>query len=305
MISSEFCVVGAGAVGNALSMYLFAGSSEPPLLIVRSRGTYETLREKRHVRVEAQGREVFVPVEVALPDHHVSCHHIFNAVKAYDVASTIEFMKRSAGPRSSVVMLQNGFGAFEAAAEALPHVNVAAGVVYFGAEKKAVDHVAVHGTCSLVIGSPRGPWPELIGAAEVLRRGGCDVRVVGDVDLYRWLKLAVNAVINPLTAIAKAKNKIVLDERARALVEAIVDEVVEAASASGYLLDRDRLVKHVLDAAAQTADNLSSMAQDVLAGRRTEIDFINGFVAGVLRRRGKEWSVNRVLAELVHLLEAL
>lgn len=106
-------------------------------------------------------------------------------------------------------------------------------------------------------------------------------------------KLAVNAVINPLTAIFNCFNGEIFQSAAKRL---LIDRVIAEISAvilSILASDRtpldpevqrrfspEQLTNVVYGIGEQTSKNISSMRQDVLAGRRTEIDYINGYIVG-------------------------
>ncbi len=261
----------------------------------------EAVKRNGGITVTYNGLEYHVPVE---PRHyrspHGKCQFILNAVKAYQVENTIELLRELSSGESLILMFQNGFGSLEFIEEKFPYNHVAGAVVFIGAERVSRNHVIHHGGETIFAGCRKGFCSDLLELQNILRRGGCDFRVVSDIDFYRWLKLAVNAVINPLTAITRSKNKIVLTKPGKELARMIIEEVIEAARRNGYMLDPDRLYKIVLRNAMNTAENYSSMAQDIMSGRKTEVDYINGFIAKKLDR---EYSINNILVKIVHLIE--
>jgi len=161
-------------------------------------------------------------------------------------------------------------------------------------------HYVVHrGGNTIFAGCRKGLCHQLFELRTLHTRGGCDFRVVSNIDFYRWLKLSLNAVVNPLTALARAQNRVVLSSAGRELARAILEEVVEAAKRSGVELNLEKLYEIVMRNIASVADNFSSMAQDVMSGRRTEIEYINGYVASILGYRGVNW----VLTKLIKMIE--
>ncbi len=301
----EYCIIGGGAVGGILAYYLHKGGFGGRIgVFYRRNDSIKAVEEAGGIFVEAGGEPYLVPVT---PLHYttldVSCEFVVNAVKAVDVPSTLGLMRHLSHSSRVVVMVQNGFGSLELAEEEMPDKCVAAGVVYFGGERVGENYVKHTGGNSIILGSRRGLCHGLMDLAAALRRGGCDARVVSNIDFYRWLKLALNSVVNPLTAIAMARNRVVLLDEARPLVELILDEVVEAAGIHGFNLDKRQLVKHVLNGARSTGENYSSMAQDVARGRRTEVDYINGFIARTLESAGRGLTVNKIITLIIHLIE--
>ena len=130
--------------------------------------------------------------------------------------------------------------------------------------------------------------------------------------LTQLKKLAINVAINPLTVIFECYNGEIFNSSERqALISALVGEtsrviqtIVRASSGlpETAVLDQfapERLGAIVSDVGSQTASNISSMRQDVLAGRKTEIDYINGYVLAQATEFGVDAPINARLVELV------
>ncbi len=184
------------------------------------------------------------------------------AVKAYDTESIIDKVV------NIPVVFQNGIGGVELIRERL---GVGYGAVITYGVTRSGGVAEVRGGVGEVI------LPSSVGeVADALKAGGANVRVVNDIEPYRWLKVIVNAAINPVTAILRARNGVILeDSNAKALAVAVVKEGVEVVSRLGIKLPSDPLAE-TLRIAETTRNNYSSMLQDVLNRRRTEVDYING-----------------------------
>jgi 2-dehydropantoate 2-reductase len=116
-----------------------------------------------------------------------------------------------------------------------------------------------------------------------------------------WRKLVLNCVINPLTALYQVRNKDVAVESLRGVINNIVNECRDVAAKEGVTIDQD-MAKKVYDMAAKYS-NMSSMCQDIIKGKKTEIDFLNGRVSELGRRYGVATPVNDTLSALIHYLE--
>lgn len=119
-------------------------------------------------------------------------------------------------------------------------------------------------------------------------------------------KLAVNAVINPLTALLKIRNGELLGQDYKDLVDVIVEETsaVLTAHATQQYLDPQEFTAEALHAAVHsvataTAQNYSSMLRDMQRGAMTEVDYINGWIVRAGEKLGKSVVLNRGLARLV------
>ncbi len=109
-----------------------------------------------------------------------------------------------------------------------------------------------------------------------------------NINEKQWLKLAINCVINPLTALYDCNNGDILLEKFKPDIEQISYEVIEIARVKNIHLSLNILLDNVRSVADKTADNCSSMRSDILAKRKTEIDHINGFI----HQQGKTHSIS-------------
>ncbi len=118
-----------------------------------------------------------------------------------------------------------------------------------------------------------------------------------------YTKLAVNAVINPLTAIHNIKNGRLADSEYMMTMQAITQEIVMLAKHKNLSLSYTQIWNTVLGIVHATGDNYSSMHQDITHGRRTEVDFINGFVVREAQKIGLNVPENEKLLKHIHILE--
>ncbi|NPA98410.1 MAG: 2-dehydropantoate 2-reductase [Crenarchaeota archaeon] len=296
----RIAIIGGGAVGGLIAHYLYRAGIRDIDVYYASMASVEAVRRNKGITIIIDNAEYNVPVT---PYSSLSPNGVydvvFNCVKSHQVKDTIDLLRRITDSETIIVMLQNGFGGQELVYEKISSERTVFGAVYFGAYRRDRHIVELRGPGPLFIGREKGLYPDMLEIAGKLRRGGCDTRVTSKIMFYRWLKLGVNSVINPLTAIARAPNKIVLTPAGLALASEILDEVVLAAEKHGIKLDKNRLLRLVKRIAESTRDNYSSMAQDILAGRRTEIDYINGYVAKIVGD-----GVNKTITHVIHLIEA-
>ncbi|MFB6303541.1 MAG: ketopantoate reductase family protein [Haloferacaceae archaeon] len=233
-------------------------------------------------------------------------------VKAFDTAAAAEAL--ATGDVSAVLSLGNGMGNEATLADRLD-APVVAGTTALGAALEAPGRVAWLGRGETAV----GPWADGgtedgsagdrgESAARAARRAGAALRVAGlpttvtgAIRERLWEKLAANAAINPLTALGGVRNGAVFDPPLDGVAAAAAREAAAAARASGVALSDGTAVGAARRVARATADNRSSMAQDLAAGRRTEVDAINGHVVEALGADAAP--VNATLAALVRARE--
>jgi 2-dehydropantoate 2-reductase len=200
------------------------------------------------------------------------------------------------GPGCVVLLLVNGMGLAEPLAVDWPHLDIYCGTSTEGAYTVATQHICHAGRGETRIGRPGQaeppPWfGQWAGAIEPCL---WDQQIVA----AQWAKLAVNCVINPLTALRGCVNGALAQRpELAARVATLCEEVASIVNAAGYADIAAALPQQVASVIAGTAGNRSSMLQDMLHGRRTEIDYITGYLLQVADQFGIAAPHNRALLE--------
>ncbi|MGY0603050.1 MAG: ketopantoate reductase family protein, partial [Paraglaciecola chathamensis] len=117
-----------------------------------------------------------------------------------------------------------------------------------------------------------------------------------------WDKLAINAAINPLTAIYKVKNGQLIEAKYQAMIKDICAETAAVMSALGFLGSEEQLYQKVLDVAQATSENYSSMYQDITHKRPSEIDYINGYICREAEKHAIDVPLNTALVSQIKAL---
>jgi 2-dehydropantoate 2-reductase len=226
-------------------------------------------------------------------------------VKAYDTAAAVQAALPVIGPQTTVLTLQNGLGNIEAITRSVPQSLLLAGTTAQGATLLGNGRVRHAGRGETVIG-PLVPEGAVRAHAvqEIFRSAGIPATVAEDIQPVLWGKLLVNAGINALTAILQVQNGRVGDMAPlQAVMRRAVNEGAAVAHRLGIALPYPDPVARTTEICCATAENFSSMYQDISSGRRTEIDSINGMIVEYANRLGFAVPVNCMLTRLVHSLE--
>lgn len=133
------------------------------------------------------------------------------------------------------------------------------------------------------------------------KKCGFDSYVSENIKKDDWKKLIINCLINPVSTILGKENRAVADEKLNPLKKLIVDECLKVAEKEGVKLDID-FVKMV-DEMIKESRNISSMQQDIIKGKKTEIDYLNGAVVELGRKYGVKCPVNEGLVMVVKGME--
>jgi 2-dehydropantoate 2-reductase len=294
-------VVGAGAVGGYFGGML-ARAGAPVTMIgratfveaVRKNGLLlDTLQFKEPVRVEAS-----TELQAAR-----GADLVLFCVKTTDTESTARALAPLLPKSATVVSLQNGVDNAEKIRAA--GIDALSAVVYVAASVPEPAHIKHVGRGDLVIG-PRDPRTEKFAA--LFEKAGVGCRISENTDGELWTKLIWNCALNAISALGRAKyGQIAASENARQVVENAVNEVLAVAAAARIQLPGVETpqagLAGALKIATQMAGAISSTGQDLIRGKRTEIDSLNGYIA----RRGAELGiptpVNHALYSLVKLAE--
>ncbi len=301
----KIAIVGTGAMGSVYAALL--GSAGHELWAVDTwREHIEAIRE-RGLRVEGASGDRIVRINATTdPAEAGPAELVVLATKATDVVGAAEDARPLVGPETLVLSIQNGLGAPGAAAAVLGDDRVAVGVAGgFGASLVAPGHVHHHGLELIRLGERKGPsTPRIEAVADVWRDAGFTVRTFDDVDRLVWEKLVCNVAFSgTCTVLGRTIGEVIDDDAAWAVASRCAGEAFEVALARGIELGFDDPVAHVRDFGLAIAGAKPSMLLDLEAGRRTEVDFINGAVPRAGREVGVAAPVNESVSALVHALE--
>lgn len=282
-------VVGAGALGSLLGGLL---SRCTRVQILARPAHARAIRRQGGVRISFSSPGLY-PVEVTDTLQAPALGAVvLVTVKAFDLETALVPLAPLLQPSHLVVVLQNGLG-IRAAAERVLGRPVVRAVTFMAAALEEPGHVAFNA-------SGKTYFPSDGEVLDLWRESGMPAVRVASIETYVWRKLAINAVINPLSALLRVPNGQLLG--LRQITRRLVEELVEVARCEGQGLDVDETLLKVQSSMRQTARNRSSMLQDVCAGRRTEIDWINGAVVRLARKHGLGAPHHQALLELVHFL---
>jgi len=299
----KIAVIGAGAVGGYFGGML-ARAGAPVVMIgrpafaeaVKRDGLFlEALQFQERVRVEASAElSAARGAEIVL-----------FCVKTTDNAATAAALAPFVAHDALVVSMQNGVDNVERI-EAAGIANVLPSVVYIGAFVPEPGRIKHTGRGDLVFGPDSPKVRRLEG---LFTRAGVPVRISANIRGDLWTKFIANCALNAISALSRAKyGRIAADVETWKLVEGAIVEVLDVARALqvdlGPLAEPEKAFDLARKIATQLPEAISSTGQDLMRGKRTEIDSLNGFIA----RRGMELGIpapaNHTLWTLVKLAEA-
>ncbi len=302
-------VIGPGALGSLLAATLSRSEKDFDLwLLDHRRARAATLADQGLILEEGKQR-YHVKVQAVADASEIggSADYIFLCVKAYDTRRSIQQAHPLFSEKSLLLAFQNGIAHLPILKEFCKNYRWAVGVTSQGATLVGPGYVRHGGRGITRLGFLEPPSPpalaQLYDAAALLKKAGFEAEVAPNIVEHIWNKLLVNVGINPLTAILSCPNGKLLEiPTAETQLEAAVLEAASVARAKGINIVPDpvALTREVCRA---TSNNKSSMLQDVLNERPTEIDAINGAVVLEAHRLGIPVPVNEKLVREIKNIE--
>ncbi|MGF1833886.1 2-dehydropantoate 2-reductase [Photobacterium sanguinicancri] len=281
----QFTIVGAGAIGclwaaslaKAHSVHLWTRNSQPynefnftPLDRASTPEPSETLN---------------FPSNQAQLLQQSDC--VLITVKAFQVEQAIKAIQPWLSPFTPVIVMHNGMGSQAAALAALPNNPLLYAITSQAAFKPKVHHIQHTGIGQTWLGAINSTAQSMQALAEILNQALAPCQWHHDIQQPLWQKLAINCAINPLTALHQCKNGDLAQQQYQTALISICQEVADIMCAEGYVTTTETLKDQVDRVIHATANNLSSMNQDVCHHRPTEIDYITGHIV----RRGQHYNI--------------
>lgn len=313
-------VLGSGSVGLAVAAS-FAQAGQRVSLLARG-ASVPLLREQGITVSGVCGDHRIAPDRLRVSDadepdpQDIACDLLIVATKAYQVAQALKRLVRHAATGvapKAVLLLQNGWGSADEARAALPaDVPVFSSIMMIGIERRSPTHVNVNVQASPIrVGSLFGAAPQPMKDAVARGQAGfLPITYEDEIEPAILNKFLFNTCLNAIGAITRMSyGELVSNEHARHLITQVADETIRVVLAQRRLAlapDGASYVEKTLTpfVLPKAAAHRSSMLQDVEAGRRTEIDYLNGAVVRMGQGRGIATPANDAVASLVRAREA-
>lgn len=294
--SPQWTLLGCGALGGVFASLLTqSGQATRVLLRERHRSTL-------HPGIDftsLEGHTQLINIERGFISQPGQIKRLLVMTKAGQVIEALTPLVGQLATDVPIVLLHNGMGIAEQVVTLFPHNPVIAGVTSHGAMQSGHFVFRHTGKGETWLGpvneAARAHAALADDLAAALGQAGWDEQI----QARQWQKLAVNCAINPLTALYKLKNGELAGPRFADALQQICVEVADVMCAEGIATTADELQRRVMTVVELTADNYSSMYQDMELGRETEIEAITGFLLAKAARHGIAVPVNQGLYQAI------
>lgn len=304
---AKISILGAGAIGQ-LIYHQLAEQSQSQLSFI-SRDANSSVQSLHFTTLDEQviSHEAALIGQTDYQTHLSQVELLIVCVKAYQVSDALNPILPLLSTNAHILLLHNGMGPHLEVISLLNGRGLSLGTTSQGALKLDKWHVKQTGNGLTQLGSSQvlAQLPKLpVKLKKLLLDAIPQSDWYSEILPLLWQKLAINVAINPLTAIFNCRNGELAAAKHKQVIVDVVSELVVVARHDGIELDVDFLLQRVYQVIELTANNFSSMHQDVQHQRTTEINAINGFVMQRANRHQLEVPVNLSLLKQIKQIEA-
>jgi 2-dehydropantoate 2-reductase len=288
--------LGCGALGGVFASLLTLSGQSTRLLL---RDHHQSTLHPGIDFTSLEGHVQLLNIERGFVSKPGQIKRLLVMTKASQVIAALAPLVGTLDASVPIVLLHNGMGIAEQVVAMFPHNPVIAGVTSHGAMRCGhfiFRHTGKGETWLGPINEAARAHAALADElALALGQAGWDEQVLA----RQWQKLAINCAINPLTALYKLKNGELAGPRFADALQQICVEVADVMCAEGIATTAEELQRRVMTVVELTADNYSSMYQDMELGRETEIEAITGFLLAKAARHDIAVPVNQGLYQAI------
>lgn len=293
---ARIALIGPGAIGCCVAAALASRGHE---LVFASRSSFDTLRLQ-----SPDGFSQFPARCARDPAELRGADLIVLATKAHQTAAAVPWLEAAAAAAAPILVAQNGVDHVERISALLAGTPAAAAaivpaVVYCAAHRVAPGHAVLEGRAQLIV--PDGEAGEQV--ARLFAGSFMRLETTTDWTTAAWTKLLMNAALGPVSAMTGRPIGLLADGGGRALVRALMDEIIAVGRAAGARLADDVADKTIERSLANARDHLPSIAQDRLAGVPTEWVVRNEVIVRLGARYGVPVPLNTAMTTLMRLGE--
>jgi 2-dehydropantoate 2-reductase len=283
-MTESILLVGTGALATLFAARLSEAGHAVSMLGTWKDGLHALQKDGARM-MDANGNEKSYQVHATdNPNDVKDSKYALVLVKAWQTERAAKQLQTALADDGLAITLQNGIGNKETLQNTLGVGRVSLGITTTGATLLAPGLVKVGGEGIISMEQNQAS----VKLEAMLRSAKFNLQIVDDAESLVWGKLVINAAINPLTALLQVPNGELLSHpKARKMMRALAEETAEVAEAEHVHLPFENPVSAAEDVARKTAQNKSSMFQDVLRGAPTEIDAI----CGAIMKRGQKHGI--------------
>lgn len=305
----KIVIVGGGAIGRLFGSFLGKGGNEVSLIDVDQEVV--GAMQSKGIGVMAHGEDdpdavTLVPVTAMSDGAEIKeCDLVLLMVKSFSTRLATQGIAHLISPTCPLLVVQTGLGNVDIIRRIVPVEHILVGFTFMSGTSLGEATVRYGGSGKTYIGELNGELtPRLEKISQVFNECGIQTQVARRVIGRLWCKVIIYSAINPLSSLLKVPNGCLTSRmESMTLMKRLVDEGRRVADACGIDLVYTDLYELLYEACQRSSNNLSSMLQDILNERPTEIDAQNGAICRYAEEHGVAVPTHQTIVELIKLLE--
>lgn len=292
-MSETWHILGVGSIGGLFAHRLHQGGANVRLL------SHSTEAPRRAISLKTARSTQSLTFDCSNVDEDADITHLLITSKSWAAGSALRRIRHRIGGHTTIVAMMNGMQHIDDIQEVAPECTLFLATTTAGCHRAGEQWIAA-GEGKTLVGHPDAyPPPSWFGTWQ---KGIPSLEWCNDINERLIEKVAINACINPLTAVHGVKNGALLSDPHHAMADQIIAEVSSILIEIGYSQLASRLDQTVQTVMADTAENTSSMLSDVMVGRRTEVDSIVGWL---LQQSEREHPVLQAMLDQLKSIEQI
>jgi 2-dehydropantoate 2-reductase len=301
----RWLVVGAGGIGGYFGGLLALSGQDVTFL---ARGDHLAAMHKNGLRIETVDRSYSIrPHALDSVDSEPHYDVVLFCVKTYDNVTAAKAIGKAVDDHTVILSIQNGMDNEKALGQLLPAAQVYPGLAHIVSARVAPGVIRQSGGArTILFGDPQNPTnPRLREIAEKMHRAQIDATASTNIERDRWDKFVFIVAFSGMTALCRSPiGEVLNDPLAMSLYRRCVAEAVAVAEAEGVDVDAETSETAIRRTEAYRGAQekaTSSMLRDLLAGRLTEIESLNGAVVRRADERNQDVPVNSMIYSAIKL----
>lgn len=227
-------------------------------------------------------------------------------VKSVVSEKALDQCKNIFGPDTILMTLQNGMGHEQLLKKYVNEDHLLIGTTLEGSYRMTPVSVKHSGSGGMAIGAVSGASDRFESIAQMFQESGFPCKISKDIKEMVWSKLLINASSSVLSGVLQVPQGFVAENAAAwKLCKKLITEICKTAAADGYVYDANEQIQRIYEHLRMAPTGYTSIYADLKAGRKTEVQAINGAVVETAHRLGIEVPVNETIYALVQAMEKI
>lgn len=274
----KIVIVGSGGVGGYFGARL-ARAGEDVTFVARSAHLQAIREHGLRIRSAVDGEWSVQATAVETLEGHAPADIVLLCVKSYDTEQAAELIRPVVGEHTAILSLQNGIDNEGKLARLYGNDRVLGGVAYIFANIEAPGVIAHHQLGRIVFGRLDGQASDRAAAfADACNRAGITAEISRDIRKTLWEKYVFLVALAGTTTVTRLPVAFIREvPETRRLWQLQIDELLALAEADGAALDAEVKARCIRLMESLAPGNYSSLYQDLMNGKRLELDTLHGY----------------------------